>query len=488
MITGSRVRSFLVDNVDLAAATGVDDARWEPFQIALLDDLGTFRIDNKSRQIAWSWTAAAAALADAILNRRDSIFVSINREEAQEKIRYARQIYESLRITGLPKVKSDSMQRLELDNGARLTSFPGRQPRGRARSNLYLDEFAHVYMANTIYTAALPILAKGGVRVRIGSSPFGAQGIFWEIYTQSMRPYPDYTRNITPWWRTYAFCTDPLAAEYASRSLLPDQLVEKYGRPRIRQIFDNFILEDFLQEFCCVFVDESTAWITWQEIKNNESIDHLWHHATATAGHIDQAMEAIDRLAKDIAAGKVERILCAGLDVGRTRDASEFAIVGMATTGQLPLRLMITMAGLDFDAQRDIIDYAMRRIPITQLLIDRNGIGMNLAENISRRYPSKAYGVNFTNESKRAWATDSKMLMQKREAPIPIDKELHYQIHSIKRQRTGTGLLRFDTEASEKHHADKFWAWALALSAAYRERINRDLGYRQPGHVSFNSM
>lgn len=483
----SEIRQFLIDNLDLRAATGVEDARWEPFQIAHLDDPRRFRIENKSRQIAWSWTIAAEAVADAILNRRDSIFVSINLEEAQEKIRYGRQIVDSLRITGLPTITADSSQRLEFSNGARITSLPGRPPRGRARSNVYLDEYAHVQRDREIYAAALPITSKGG-RVRIGSSPFGAAGQFWELYTESIRPYPGYTRNLTPWWRTFAFCTDPLQAEQASRRMDQDELVATFGRDRIAEIFSNIVTEDFLQEYCGAFVDEATAWITWKEIKDNQTADHHWRHATVRGQAVDQAMQEIDTLAREIKAGKVERALTAGLDIGRTKDASELFAVGLTTTGQHPLRLAITMESVPFDEQREIVEYALRRLPITQLLIDRNGIGMSLAESLSRSHPAVAYPADFTNPAKRLWATDAKMLLQRREAPLPVDRDLAYQIHSIKRLRTAaTAALKFDTDANEKHHADKFWAWALALHASYREKQDRDLGRRQPAHVALAS-
>ncbi len=58
------------------------------------------------------------------------------------------------------------------------------------------------------------------------------------------------------------------------------------------------------------------------------------------------------------------------------------------------------------------------------------------------------------------------MLMQKRKVPLPIDRDMAYQIHSIKRLVTPSKNLVFDTERNEKHHADKFWALALALNAA----------------------
>jgi len=50
--------------------------------------------------------------------------------------------------------------------------------------------------------------------------------------------------------------------------------------------------------------------------------------------------------------------------------------------------------------------------------------------------------------------------------PIPMDRDLAYQIHSIKKIVTAAKNNVFDTERNEKHHADKFWAWALALWAS----------------------
>ena len=134
-------RTFLLMNaLDLQAASGVEGARWEHFQIAHLSDNSTFRIEDKSRQIAWSFLTAAEAMAEAILYNQDSVFVSINLEEAKEKIRYASSVYENLTILDKPKLVRQSTFNLELATGARLTSLPARAPRGRARANVYLDE------------------------------------------------------------------------------------------------------------------------------------------------------------------------------------------------------------------------------------------------------------------------------------------------------------------------------------------------------------
>ena len=180
--------SFLIDNLDLPAASGVEGARFEHFQLKHFNDNSIFRVENKSRQIAWSFTVAAEAMADAILSGQSSLFVSINLDEATEKIRYARAVYDSLQIGGLPKITRDNVLTIELDNGARLISMPSKPPRGKARMNVYLDEFAHAQHDKLIYTAALPVISKGG-RLRIGSSPLGASGVFWEVFSEELRQY-----------------------------------------------------------------------------------------------------------------------------------------------------------------------------------------------------------------------------------------------------------------------------------------------------------
>lgn len=457
-------RLFLVDNLDLDAATGVEGARWEAFQLRHLDDEGTFRIENKARQIAWSWLTAAEAVAVAMLSGESSMFVSINLDEATEKIRYARAVYDGLRVSGLPKITRDNRLALEFSNDSRLISLPAKPPRGRSRFNVYLDEFAHVRDARDIYTAALPVISKGG-RLRIGSSPYGASGVFWEVFTEHGRRYPGYVRRSTPWWRVAAFCTNVRAASSEAPALSVAERVERYGNERIRQISDNMLIEDFSQEYDCQFVDETTAWIPWEEIRAIEEPEHVWEHAAVSGAEIGGAFEAIDRLRALIDRRVVEGAFTGGYDVGRKRDASELALVGLATTQSYPLRLAVTLDRTPYDEQADVLHYALSNLPIVKLQIDRNGIGGNLAENTEKRFPGKAVGVDFTNASKTLWATDTKMLVQQRKARLPVDREWARQIHSIKRQ-VSVNATTFDAERTERSHADKFWAWALALNGA----------------------
>lgn len=460
---------FLVDHLDLAKATGVDEAEWEPFQLAHLNDDGGFRIENKSRQIAWSFVIAAEAVVLALLDdpvSASSVFISVNQAEAVQKINYARAVYESLAIgKGYPTLTKDTTTTLEwgggIDRGgASIESLPAKDPRGKARRNFYGDEFAHVQHDRSIYKAAVPITSKGG-RFRLGSSPMGASGVFWEVFTQEMQPYPDYTRKTTPWWQVMSFCTDVVAAcsrpdgpgtpSVAERLSTSDR-VERFGRERIKVIYRNMVLEDFQQEYEALFVDEATAWLTWEEIKTNTDDELLCASATARPGNLGAVMSAIDQLDEWRRYGTVEKAFYGGVDIGRTRNTTEIGLVGTTTTKTHPLRLHLSLDGLEFPDQEAVLHAVMRKLPVVGMQIDMTGLGMQLAQGMEKKYPSKVQGMTFTNDLKKLWATNVKMLFQQRRAPIPSDRELAYQLHAIKRLVTPSKSLVFDNDRNEKHH------------------------------------
>ena len=111
--------------------------------------------------------------------------------------------------------------------------------------------------------------------------------------------------------------------------------------------------------------------------------------------------------------------------------------------------------------------YAMRSLPIVRLLIDQTGLGRNLAENVVKLWQYKTAGVNFTQAGKQMWASDLKKGIQTLAVRIPMERDLAYQLHSVKRVVRGT-TLTFDVEqdSKEKGHGDMFWALALAVAAA----------------------
>lgn len=467
---------FLVECLDLPAAAEIDGITWEPFQTSLLNDDSLLRIEDKSRQIAWSFTVAAEAVANAVLDTAEStIFVSINQDEAAEKTRYAKRVLENLDIGGLPRLKVDNVFGLEFDNGARIISLPSRPPRGKAKMHVVLDEFAHVIHDRQIYVAAMPIISKGG-RLRIGSSPMGAVGVHWEISQQELRPYPGYTRVQTPWWKVRAFCRgrrlycDP-SGQFKAAAMETKERVGRYGNERIQLIFGNMLLDDFQQEYECVVVDESVSYFTWELIRKNQDENlRYWHVKSVDA--IDVALVGV---LDGVASGVIEPALVGGVDIGRKKNLTEVVLMGAHSRA---VALMISLDRVEFDNQEQLLRTLLQTLPVESMLIDQNGIGMHLAENLGR--DTVAQGVTFTNASKALWVTELKIQMERSKVPLPVDRDLAYQIHSIKRRVTSAKNVVYDTEANEKHHADKLWALALAVWAA-REFGDRPTWGTVPG-------
>lgn len=456
--------------IDIEAAAGVTGICYEPHQIEFLNNPGRFGIDIKARQIAWSFTAALDAVVDGILNpKTPHVFVSINLDEAKEKIRYAKAVIEAMRPDVRPELVRESTTEIEFANGSRLISHPCRPPRGKARTRIYLDEMAHYRegLDREIYKAALPATIRSDGYIRIGSSPMGASGLFWEIVTETLKTYPGYAgqRRYIYWWLVKSLCCDVKLARLVAPQMITEERVYTFGTPALIEIFENMLLEDFQQEYECAWLDESTAWITWDLIKKNQALhDGVYWRARSTA----EALAMIPALQRACDQGKIEEALVGGIDVGRKHDLTELVVLGKSTAGRLPVRLMVSLDRVEYDAQEDCFREIIERLPFIQVLVDQSGIGAQLGENLTRT--GKAQGVDFSGPSKELWAVETKIQAERGNVPLPPERDLAYQIHSIKKTVTAAKNIRFDTERNEKHHADMYWAWALAIWAGKAER------------------
>lgn len=454
--------AFAAEFIDIEMASEIDGATWESFQIGMLNDTSKLSIWNKSRQIAWSFSAALDSVLDGIFNESTPyVFVSINQDEAMEKVRYAKRIIAAIDRPARPRIIYNSKTEIEIGNRSRMTSHPCKAVRGKARARIYLDEIGHwpKGLDAEIYNAAIPATVKGDGYMRLGSSPCGASGIFWEVMTEVMRPWPGFTRYTIPWWSIRSLCNDVKMALQFAPDMTTGDRVERYGTRPLREIFASMFLADFQQEFECSFVDETTAWISWEVIKRNQNADHVWFSANG----VDEALSMIPLIAQAQNVDTVEPTLTAGLDVGRHRHLTELLVTGKTTTGHMPLRLRVSLDRVEYDDQQACFTQLFKALPFTSVLIDRNGIGGQLAENLEREFPGMCEGVNFTNATKELWAVQARISFERAHVPIPLDRELAYQIHSIKKRVTAAGNSTFDTEGNEKHHADQFWALALAV-------------------------
>lgn len=425
----------------------------EPYQRRFLENRSRFRWVTKSRQVGFSFLFALEALARAHL--RDgytAVFVSYNMADALEKTLVARQVYEEMPLAFQKKLITDAKTELAFESPgrgrhlSRIISVPSKAPRGK-KGDVFLDELAHYIDDREVYRGSTALILRSNGQLTGCSTPLGRRGIFWEIATEELRKYPHHSRMSVPWWLSSAFCKDTKRAALEAPAMVTEDRVAKFGKNTIVEQFESLALEDFQQELECTFVDESYSFFPYDLILPCTS---------------DDIVVVDDPTAVRAPSGRI----VAGFDVGRTRDRSELAVFEQIDE-RFTCRLMRSFVNAPFAEQEAQLRYLLATLPVARLSIDRSGIGMNLAENLSRDFP-QVVPENFTNESKERWATDFKILLQRRDVMLARDRELVGQIHAIKRRVLASGKVSFDAERTNRGHADKFWAVALACQ---RERV-----------------
>jgi phage FluMu gp28-like protein len=422
--------------------------RLETFQLAFLQNRKRFRWVTKSRQVGFSFLFALEALARCHLRQgHTSIFVSYNQADATEKIVTARQLYEEMPNAYKKRLVIDSRTELAFESNrphgglSRIISVPSKPPRGR-RGDLYLDEIAHYVDAYSIYAGSTALILRTNGQLTGCSTPLGRRGIFWEIAKEELRKYPHHSKQIVPWWLCRFFCTDVPRAAREAPEMSPADAVERFGTEGIREQFETLPLDDFLQEFCARFIDSTYSYFPHELV------------LPCTDPDLNTAEDFTDI---PIPEGRI----VAGFDVGRTRDHSELAVFEQCGS-RLICRMLRRYEQVPFAEQETDLRRLLELLPVARLSIDASGIGMNLAENLSRDYP-QVVSEAFTSESKERWCTDFKILLQHRDVLLPRRRDLVGQIHSIKRRVLPSGKVAFEAERTVREgHADRFWAIALA--------------------------
>ena len=163
---------------DLARAVGMEP---DPWQADLLTSQAREMILLCCRQSGKSTVAGLLALGEAAYRPHSLVLLlSPSLRQSSELFRKVRDGYASARRkVVLSKIRDESVLRLELANGSRVVSLPGREGTIRGFSGvslLVVDEAARV--DDALYQAVRPMLAVSGGRIILLSTPFGKRGFF----------------------------------------------------------------------------------------------------------------------------------------------------------------------------------------------------------------------------------------------------------------------------------------------------------------------
>ena len=336
---------------------------------------------------------------------------------------------------------SIAQHRLEFPNGSWMIALPANPDTARGyAANVLLDEFAFHRDARAIYAAVYPSITRG-FKLRIGSTPFGESGMFYELWT-GQNAFSKHK-------------TDIFEAQQHGLELDVQKLRE--GCP------DEDI---WRQEYCCEFISDATSWIPWELIIAAQSVDA---NMDWPQSHGDT--EKTESLSSSVPL-RLGGNFFLGVDVARRRDLTVLYLVERLGD-VLHTRAVQRLANASFAEQQAAIE-ALLVIPsavegsafIRRCAIDSTGIGAMLAETLQQKFGSRVEAVHFTLGVKEDLAVRVKRLFEERRIRIPDDRELRSAIHAVRKYATAAGHFRFDAERTDHGHADEFWALALAAYAA----------------------
>lgn len=419
------------DNKEIASAAPRNDKSASakillPYQQQWVNDSSPVKIWLASRQIGKSFTIAMEAIAEALKTKCNNMILSSSDRQSKEVMQkvYSHLRYLKIKSDDVVKAERETKEEVQLPNGSRIISLPANADTCRGFSgNVFLDEFAFHKDSREIWKAMYPTASRG-YKIRVSSTPNGKSNMFYELWQHS-----NAAKHMT-------------SIHDAAREGLKvdiDELRKNMTDP-----------DAWAQEFECQFIDEATAYITYEMI---------------TACEDEGAeIETTTPFNSPFVKGEAKQgDFYLGVDIGRKRDLTVMWLwekVGDVFWTRLVKRLHKATFRLQQEVLSLYLPFARR------CCIDATGLGMQLAEEAQERFGTyKVEAVTFTNKVKEDLAVTFRRKFEDRQLRIPIDREIREDIHSVKKFTTSAGNIRFDAERTEAGHADHFWAGALGIHA-----------------------
>ncbi len=404
-----------------------------PYQQRWINDRSRKKIVLKARQIGFTTAVCFEAIQMATQRRTNILILSTTERqstEVLERIQNILSVFKQVKGVHFPR---ETRSEVVFPNRSKIVALPASPNSVRGYSgHVFLDEFAFHRDAKEIWRAVLPIISRG-YSIRVISTPAGKSGKYYEIWENA--DAMGFSRHKVD---IYDAIKDGLKIDLESLKASMDP-------------------DDFAQEYECVFLDEAHSYFPMELI-------------------IDAISAEVDRWD-----GQPRGIFYAGVDIGRKKDLTVLYLI--EKLGDVYwTREMKVLPRTAFDAQRREMERLLLDYPVHRMCIDATGLGMQLAEELKKKYSTIVEPVTFTLKVKEDLATYTRMMFEKRLVRIPDDGELIRDIHSIKKIITPAGNVRFDADRNEVSHADRFWALALALHAGNAYSGMPTLTTRRPRH------
>lgn len=437
-----------------------------PYQKHYLSDNSRFKLVKKSRRTGFTWVQAFEDVKDAasvkIKNKPLSVwFSSADASAAKEYILYcadwAKYLNLAFEDTGeifIDEDKDIKALSLIFKNGGRINALSSNPAGFRSKGGkVVIDEFAFHKNGVELWKAAKPVITWG-FPLRIISTLNGTNNLFYRFTEEIKKGKLNWSMHEVDIFKAV---NEGLADKIMGRKLTPAERL-KWIEDERGSTGDEITWK---QEYCCIAVDEASAFITYELINS------------CVGDTLNEELEG------------VQGELYVGYDVARVHDLS--AVYMLEKTGSVfYLRKKFEFKNVSFREQKEAVKLLLNHPKTRHIAIDNTGIGRQMAEELQEEYGRRMVTpVTFTPKVKEELAYRLLYAFQDRNIRIPNDEALKNDIHSVKRLPTEiSGAIKFDVSKTETDgHADRFWALALAVFAGtsepYQTPVIRSFGRRK---------
>ena len=395
------------------------------YQKRWVTDDNRFKVGLWCRQSGKSFAISLEAVLNATETASNWVMLSAGERQSKELMEKVKMHTEAMALAA-SKIEEDffadtvtKQLMVVLPNRARLIGLPANPDTARGFSaNVILDEFAFHKDSHKIWTALYPTITRG-YKLRVVSTPQGKSNQYYKLWTGD-NGYGKHFADIYT----------------AVKEGLPINPFE------LRKGLDDD--EAWAQEYECQFLDEATAFLTYDLIAACESQEST----------------------TDLPESMISAPTYVGIDIGRKRDLTVIWVV-QQVGDVFWTRAVIPLEKTPFPDQREFIRGLFARIRPSRVCVDYTGMGGPITEDLQRLFGSATVeGVTFTNQTKSDLAMRTRKLAEDRRVRLPIDSVIRNDLHSVKKVVTSAGNIRFDAERTKDGHADRFWALSLALMAS----------------------
>lgn len=444
-----------------------------PYQKRWLQDKSRFKLANKSRRTGFTWVQAFEDVKDAatmkVRNKPvDVWFSSADTSAAKEYILYCADWAKKLNLafvdTGevvIDENKDIKALSLQFKNGARINALSSNPAGFRSKGGkVVIDEFAFHKNPVELWKAAKPVITWG-YPLRIISSLNGTNNLYYTFRENIKKGKLNWSMHTVDIYKAVEEgLADKITGKHlsaAERAAWIEQEKESCG--------DEVT---WLQEYCCIAVDEASAFLTFELI--NSCCE-------------DTLIEDISQITDDF---------YIGYDVGRVKDLSVISVFEKKGS-VFYLRKIYELKNVTFASQKRIVWTLLQNPKCRKMAIDETGIGRQTAEEAVTDFGRlKVDAITFTAKMKEELAFKLLYAFQDRNIRIPDDELIKNDLHSVKRMASaGNNVIHFDADRSETDgHADRFWSFALAVFAGTNEPYMKpEVFSRKAGNIKgFDNM